>query len=108
VAKVPPTLLIPAGEKSGTARVESSTVNDVTRVSIIAQYGGASNGATLTIGFDPLSAAFVVDGSCNLLELGRLTCNFDARASKGRISTYRWAVRTTRRGLLEWESNGAI
>ena len=108
VAKVPATLLIPAGEKTGTVRVESSTVSDEIRLSIIAQYGGVSNGATLTVGFDPLSAAFVVPTSCWLVASGRLTCNFDGRASKGRISAYRWSIRTTRRGLFEWETNGAV
>jgi len=29
-------------------------------------------------------------------------------ASKGRISAYRWTIRTTRQGLLQWETNGAI
>jgi hypothetical protein len=107
VAKVPASVLIPAGEKTGTVRVESSTVSDEVRLSIIAFYGGASNGATLTVGFDPLSAAFVVPTSCSLLDLGRLSCTFDARASKGRISAYRWSIRTTRRGLYEWETNGS-
>jgi hypothetical protein len=108
VAKVPATLLIPAGERTGNFRVESSTVADVTRVAIVASYGGVSNGATLTVGFDPLSAAFVVPGSCSLLSSGRLTCSFDGSASKGRISAFRWSIRTTRRGLYEWESNSPV
>jgi hypothetical protein len=108
VAKVPATLLIPAGEKTGTFRVESSTVSDVTRVAIVASYGGVSNGATLTVGFDPLSAAFADPRSCSLLSSGRLTCSFDGSASKGQISSFRWSIRTTRGGLHEWESNTPV
>lgn len=108
VAKVPATLLIPAGEKSRTFRIETSTISEITRVDIVANYGGVANGATLTVGFDPLLAAFSVPGSCNMTSTGRLTCDFDARNSKGRISAYRWTLRASNKGLLQWESNGSI
>ena len=110
VATVPSSMLIPAGEKSGTFRIESTTVGSLTSLAIVATYGGVSNGATLTVGPQPLRAVLTpLRGVCLLSSAGELTvfggnpCFFDARKSTGNIVQFRWSIRTAR-ATYEWTS----
>ena len=99
-AKVPATMTIAAGQTFGTFFAESSTVGTPTPVSIVATYGGVSNGATLTVGPQPLRAVVQVNDGvntfCDLQPGGNIiSCRFDGSRSTGDPVLYRWYLRTS-------------
>ena len=114
VATLPATLTIAEGQTSGTFVIESTTVGTPTSVSIVASYGGVSNGATLTVGPQPLRAIIRLNvGNSHLCGISgngaiaqyvdRYPCSFDGSQSTGDPVLFRWYVRTSVR-KHDWQT----
>jgi hypothetical protein len=114
VASVPATMTIPEGQTSGTFVIESTTVGTPTAVSIVASYGGVSNGATITVGPQPLKAIIRLNYRnnypCGLSGNGAIAqyrdvwpCTFDGALSTGDPVLFRWYVRTSVR-KQDWQT----
>jgi hypothetical protein len=99
-ARVPASVTVPAGSRSTTFLIDTSTVLTPTTVVITATYGSASMSATLTVspgGTGTLGPSFVVrsrtrgTGACAVdTETKELDCVLDASASQGGVSAYLW------------------
>lgn len=100
-ARVPASITVPAGSRSITFLVDTSTVQAATTVVITGTYGGASMSATLTVtppgGSSGLGPSFVVrsrtrgTGACAAdVDTQELDCVLDGSASQGNIAAYLW------------------
>lgn len=113
IARVPPAMKIPAGQTSGTFIVEAATVANTSTTSIVANYGGVANGATLTVTPQSLSAVISGNPFCFLYTGGNLVgfdqgpCIFSGTSSLGVIEEYWWYVKT-RNGTHEWRTTSPI
>ena len=97
VAKVPSTVTVAGGSRTGTFVIDTSTVTASTNVRITASYAGAAMSTTLTVTPPGLLASFVVrsptkgTGACAVDgQTQELDCVLDASASQGFISSYIW------------------
>jgi hypothetical protein len=97
VVRVPATVTVPAGSRSTTFLVDTSTVTSSATVRITASYGGTSMSATLTVTPPGLVASFVVrsptrgTGACLVdTETQEVDCVLDGSASQGFVSAYLW------------------
>jgi hypothetical protein len=107
-ARVPDSFVIPAGQTSGTFLVESVTVGTRMTLSIIAHYGGTSNGASLVVDPQPLRAILTPSGSgCVLYPNGRTSCWLYGDRSTGDPVRFHWYIRTIN-GTLEWQTTTPI
>jgi hypothetical protein len=116
--KVPATITIAEGLTSGTFFAESSTVGTPTAVSIVASYGGTSNGATLNVGPQPLRAVIRLNTRnnypCGISSTGAIAqyrdawpCDFNANESTGNPVLFRWFIRSSVR-KEDWETKSDI
>jgi hypothetical protein len=97
IAKVPATVTVAGGSRTGTFLIDTSTVTTSTTVRITASYSGLSMSATLTVTPPGLTASFVVrsptkgTGACEVdPESKELDCVLDGSGSTGFISAYLW------------------
>jgi hypothetical protein len=100
-ARVPASVTVPAGSRTVTFPVDTSTVVAPTTVVITATYGSASMSATLTVipagSGSGLGPSFVVRsrtrgmGACAAdVDSQELDCVLDASGSQGPIAAYLW------------------
>lgn len=99
VAKVPANVSVAAGETTATFTIETSTVRDPTVVVIEARYLGVAARTELTVTPPAVSAIFRVTSPsrgqdvCVITTVaGAVDCVFDASASTGFVSNYRWGL----------------
>ena len=97
IVKVPPTVTVPAGSRTVTFLVDTSTVSASTTVTLTASYAGASMATTMTVVPPSLLASFVVRsrtrgaGVCVVdPQAQELDCVLDGSASQGFVSAYLW------------------
>ena len=97
-AKVPANVTVAGGETTNAFPVDTSTVRSTTAVTITARYAGVTVSTVLTVLPPSLGASFVLtspskgDDACSIINAaGAVDCVFDARASSGLISEYRWS-----------------
>jgi hypothetical protein len=99
VAKVPANVSVAAGETTNAFAINTSTVRENTAVTITASYQGVTVSAVLTVTPPPLVAQFSVSSpskggdACSIISAaGAVDCRFDATASQGFVSSYRWTL----------------
>jgi hypothetical protein len=97
IVKVPPTVTVPAGSRTVTFLVDTSTVPASATVTLTASYAGASMATTVTVVSPSLVASFVVRsrtrgaGACVVdPQTQELDCVLDGSASQGFVSAYLW------------------
>lgn len=97
IARVPSTVTVPAGSRSVSFLIDTSTVVASTPVTITASFAGFSMATTLTVTPPPLSAAFVVRsptrgaGACVMEEnTQEFDCLLDGSASQGFVDAWIW------------------
>jgi hypothetical protein len=100
VAKVPSSVTVPAGQKTATFKIDTATVPADTQVLIQANYLGVAKSFTLTVRSPELLPKFTVsspskgNNACSIVDAsGAIDCVFDATASSGFISNYRYTLR---------------
>jgi hypothetical protein len=100
VAKVPSGMSIAAGDTANTIVIDVKTVPVRTDVRISATYLGVTMSSILTVLPPALGARFSVTSpskgtdACSIINsAGNVDCQFDARASEGIVSQYRWTVK---------------
>ncbi len=101
VARVPSTVTVPAGARSATFVVDTSTVQAPTSVTITASYAGGTMTAALTVTPPAAVASFVVRsrtrgaGACVMEEnTQELDCVLDGSASQGFLDAWVWTYST--------------
>jgi hypothetical protein len=97
VARVPATVTVPAGSRTATFTIDTSTVQGPTSVVITASYNGASMSATLTVSTGTVNAGFVVrsasrgTGACVVEpDAVDFDCVLDGSQSTGSVATWIW------------------
>jgi len=97
VARVSANVTVPAGSRTATFTIDTSTVVGPTAVVITASYNGASMSATLTVSTGSVNAGFVVRsasrgaGACVVEpDAVDFDCVLDGSQSSGSISAWIW------------------
>jgi hypothetical protein len=97
IAKVPSTVTVPAGSRSVSFLIDTSTVLIATPVAITATYGSIAMSSTLTVTPPALGAAFVVRspargvGACVMDQNTQdFDCLLDGSASQGFVDAWIW------------------
>ena len=97
VVKVPQTVTVPAGSRTVTFLVDTSTVPASRTVTLTASYAGSTMATTVTVVPPSLVASFVVRsrtrgaGACAVdPQTQELDCVLDGSASQGFVSAYLW------------------
>jgi hypothetical protein len=97
VARVPTTATVPAGQRSVSFLIDTSTVQTSTSVTLTATYGGASMSFTLAVTSPSLAASFVVRspshgvGTCQVSAgASEFDCTLDGSGSSGFVRSWIW------------------
>jgi len=100
VAKVPSSVTVPAGQKTATFVVDTSTVPSSTQVTLQATYQSVTKLFVLTVRPPALTARFKITSpsqgtnGCNVVNAGgAIDCVFDASASGGFVANYIYTIK---------------
>jgi len=99
-AKVPSSVTVPAGQKTATFTVDTSTVNLSVQVTLQASYLSVTKLFQLTVRAPALVARFTVTSpskgtnACSVIDAaGAIDCVFDSTSSGGFIADHIWTLR---------------
>jgi len=100
VAKVPASVTVPAGQKTVTFTVDTSTVSASTQVTLQGTYLGVTKLFVLTVTAPALTPRFTVtsnskgSNACSIVDANGVTdCVFNASTSGGFVATYIWTLK---------------